>query len=859
MKAFLSAAVLLAISTVSFAQNRIVRSINDGWSFEKEGKTETVDIPHCWNAHDTWDDEPGYYRGLCTYHRKIQINEPLEGKSVFVRFEGADQVCELVVNERYQGKHIGGYTAFVFDVTDAVHQGENDFLVRLDNSHNPDIPPLSADFTFYGGIYRDVELIVTAANHISLTHYATDGVYVRTAAVGKSSDIEVRTMLSIRDKGKYLLRQEVFDPDGKMVAENIRKITRTDECLQKIRIDNSRLWDVESPDVYRVQTTLCDSEGNVLDRVESPFGLRTFSFDVEKGFTLNGRPLKLIGTNRHQDYEDMGNALSDEMHVRDVELLKDMGGNFLRIAHYPQDPVITQLCDRYGIVCSVEIPLNNSITESAAFRENSLEMAREMVYQNYNNPSVIIWAYMNEVLLRPKYMDNPDRLSAYYASVRDLAESIDREIKGIDSSRYTMIPCHAAPARYHSAGLTRVPDIVGWNYYSGWYGRDFAEFKESVDAIHEMLPDKPFILTEYGAGVDPRVHSRKPTRFDFSSEYGLIFHKHYLDIIFDTPYIAGSNVWNLNDFYSEQRVDAVPHVNNKGLVGLDRVPKDSYLLYQARLLKTPFLAIGGREWKKRGGNEGERQTIEVYSNSADVTLFHNGCKVGTVAVVKGCADFTVELKDGQNLIAAESSDGLKDVIHVNYAAIPSDMRKFKEMNVSLGGDIYLEDDVRGAVWIPEQEYRTGSWGYVGGDVFKKPTSNHSLLPYTDADIFGTSVNPIFQTQRVGIESFKADVPDGKYYVYLYFAEIAVKPDGEPLPYNLGSDPVNITESNRSFNVSINGDRVLTDYNLKAEHGPCRAAIRKFTVNVTDGKGLSIDFGKVEGEPVLNAVRIYRCF
>lgn len=846
----------------AFPQNRTTRTINDRWEFTREGVTTMVNLPHTWNADDTWDEEPGFYRGMCTYSRKLVINDDLDGRNVYIRFEGADQETELIVNGRSAGKHVGGYTAFIFDVTELVRKGSNDILVKVTNRHNPDIPPLSADFTFYGGIYRDVELVITPKNQISNTHYASTGVYITTPSVSEDrSTVDVCTHLNIADPAKYVLTQQIYDPDGKLVAENSSKLKIRQAggdlvFSQQLSVSGCRLWDLGKPELYRVVTSLKDAKGISIDSVENPLGFRTFSFDVEKGFSINGRNVKLMGTNRHQDYKEMGNALSDEMHVRDIRLLKEMGGNFLRIAHYPQDPIVTQMCDRNGIVCSVEIPIVNEITCSDAFRDNCVEMAKEMVYQDYNSPSVIIWAYMNEVLLRlPVGKKDKEALRKYFDSVTATGQSVNDAIKEADPYRPTMVPCHADCKRYKECGIGEVPDILGWNYYRGWYGKGVKSFPEEIKEIHTLFPDKPFILTEYGAGVDPRLHSRNPKRFDFSAEYGLYFHKSYIDVIKGTPYIAGSNVWNLNDFYAEPRVDAVPHVNNKGLVGLDRVPKDSYRLYQANLLKTPVVWIGGRNWTIREGNEGDEQTFEVYSNCSSVSFFHNGTLIGTSCPQKGVATFTTSLVNGDNFLKAVG-EGCEDAVHISYTAVPKDLSMFREMNVMLGSDRYFQDDVSGTAWMPEQEYREGSWGYIGGSAFL-PKSGSGTLPCSSLDILGTINDPVFQTQRVGIEAFKADVPAGKYYIYLYFAEIAVKKDGKPQPYNLGSEVAGEKEEERVFSVAVNGHEVLRDFNIREEYGARTAVIEKVTSDVKDGEGLTISFTPVKGLTVLNAIRIYK--
>lgn len=862
MKRNLIATMLVLLCATAGAQTRNVRTINDRWNFTQEGHTTVVNIPHTWNATDTWDEKPGFYRGECTYQRQVTVNEEMEGCNVYVRFEGADQETELFVNGRSVGRHVGGYTAFIFDVTDAIRKGDNDFVIKVDNKHNPAIPPLSADFTFYGGIYRDIELVVTPRNQISSTHYASSGVYITTPSVSREcSTVKVSTHLNIADPARYILSQEVFSPAGNLVASESSKLkikTAGSDLVfdQQFNVSQCELWDIDSPAVYRVVTTLRDSKGGVIDAVENPLGFRTFGFDVENGFTLNGRSVKLIGTNRHQDYNEMGNALTDEMHVRDLMLLKEMGGNFLRIAHYPQDPIITQMCDRHGIVCSVEIPIVNAVTCSEEFRHNCVEMAREMVCQDFNSPSVLIWAYMNEVLLRvPVNMKDPVALKEYYGWTESIAQSIDDAIKALDPGRPTMIPCHSDRKRYKQSGVGEVPDILGWNFYRGWYGKGVEAFPEEIAMIHTLFPDKPFILTEYGAGVDPRLHSRKPMRFDFSAEYGLYFHKSYIDVIMGTRFIAGSNVWNLNDFYAEPRVDAVPHVNNKGLVSLDRVPKDSYRLYQAHLLKTPVVYIGGRNWTIREGNEGDRQQVEVYTNAPEVSLLHNGSPVGTAKAINCVASFEICLQHGDNYLCARA-EGCEDAVHIKYTAVPKDLKDFTEMNVMLGSDRYFQDDITGTAWMPEQEYTPGSWGYVGGAAFLPKTSN-GTLPCSNLDILGTINDPVFQSQRMGIEAFKADLPDGRYYIYLYFAELAVTASGEPQPYNLGNDTVGQDEDDRVFCVDINGREVIRDLDLRREYGPRTAVIEKITADIRGGEGLTVGFTPVKGSTVLNAIRIYK--
>lgn len=866
---FAIAAICAAI-TPAFAGSRVTRSINEAWTFTQEGKTETVNVPHSWNTLDVKDEEPGFYRGVCTYEKTVTINEDPALQEVFAHFEGANTVAELYVNGKSVGRHIGGYTAFCWNITDYVHKGENKFLVKVDNRHNVEIAPLSADFAFYGGLYRDVNLVFTSPQHISLTHFASNGVYLTTPTVSEAeSTVHVRTMLSNDTapvKG-YILQQSIYDAEGILVASAQKKLKKlpsgeNQEILQDLKVKGTKLWDVESPYLYKVVTTLKDARGNELDSVENPLGFRTFSFDKDSGLTLNGRHVKLMGTNRHQDYIGLANALPDEMHVRDVRMLKEMGSNYLRISHYPQDPIVPSLCDAYGIITSIEIPAVNEITvDCPAFDENCLSQLRDMIYQNFNHPSVLIWAYMNEIIHhRPFPKTAPEEVQqAYHDAIGRLAWKLDDECKALDPSRYTMIVICGDPyERYFKARVHEKADIMGVNIYSGWYDGYFDYLLKSLDHMRRLFPDSPILLTEYGAGVDPRIHTLKPLQFDYSAEWGRMFHSAYIKNVESLPWLIGSAVWNFNDFFAENRVDAVPHVNNKGIVGVDRVKKNSYNLYKAHLTKEPFVALSDKDWTLRGGNEGQCNRVEVYSNATEVTLSLNGKVLGTKSIDANLAVWDdVVFKDGANYLSVKASNGAEDGLAIDYQAVPKDLGKFREINVNIGSYCCFEDRIAGAIWIPEQEYTPGSWGYVGGRKYNRWYWNKEFRPMSDRDILGTENDPIFQTQREEIQSFKADVPDGQYFIYLYFAELAFNPDGTPLKHIFEGDHTDTYEQERQFNVSINGNRVLTDFNMMKELGANRSCVKKFTVNVVGGKGLSVDFDAVKGMTALNAIRIFR--
>ena len=881
--------ILLFIVGWAQAQQRVVYTINDGWKFTKgspfeaqltgcdDSSWETVNIPHTWNDKDADDETPGFYRGPVWYRKQLFIDKSQEGRRAVIYFEGANQEVRFYLNGQFVGEHKGGYTRFCFDITPHLRYGqENLFAIYVNNVYNPNIPPLSADFTFFGGIYRDVYLQFMNPVHIATNDYASSGVYIRTPEVSNSAaSVEITTLLTNDMPQPTEIRVEniICDADGKEVKKTQAEVklaageTKTD-ISKKIKIDSPRLWDIDDPYRYMVYTRILDKrKGTLLDEVVNPLGLRWFKFDSEKGFFLNGKGRKLIGTARHQDYFQKGNALRDELHVQDVLLLKEMGGNYLRVSHYPQDPVIMEMCDKLGIVTSVEIPVVNAVTETEEFLHNSVEMAKEMVRQDFNRPSVMIWGYMNEIFLRRPYTEGK-QLEDYYRFTEKVARALEATIREEDPSRYTMMAYHNMPQYYEDAHLTEIPMIQGWNLYQGWYEPDINEFQRLLDRAHKAYKGKVLMITEYGPGVDPRVHSYQPERFDFSQEYGLVYHKHYLNEMMKRPFIAGSSLWNLNDFYSESRVDAVPHVNNKGVVGLNREKKDVYWFYKTALSRRPILVIGNREWKSRGGvvNTAQKeciQSVPVFSNAEEVELFVNNKSLGKKKIEDNYALFDVPFVGGENLLEAVAVTGdnkLRDMLRIQFQLVGSQLKDeavpFTEINVMLGSPRYFEDRAANVAWIPEQEYKPGSWGFVGGTSYRRKTGFGSMLG-SDIDILGTDMNPIFQTQRVGIKSFKADVPNGEYSVYLYWAELESDKEREALVYNLGADSEQTFAGNRSFGISMNGTTVLDDFNIARDYGYARAVIKKFVITVKDGKGVSVDFHKKEGEPILNAIRIYR--
>jgi len=737
---------------------RVRTTINDRWRYAPgaiEGAAATdfddsawqlINLPHTWNATDAFDKTTPYRRGIGWYRKSLVINPDLRGKRLFLYIEGANQVADVFVNGTHAGQHIGGYTAFVFEITDSVQfDRPNIVAVRVDNSHNPDIPPLNADFTFYGGIYRDVWLLATSQVHIAVTDYASPGVFIRTEPRGT---VHIAgTIANQSDQPAHVnVISSVIDAEGRLltsITSDVRVSVGASSSFDQTTspIAHPHLWSPASPYLYRVRTEVRDGN-ELVDVSENPLGFRSFSVDAQSGLTLNGQPLRLFGTNRHQDYAGLGNALSDDQHRRDVRLIKETGFNFLRLAHYPQAPAVLEEADRTGLVIWEEIPIVNRITTSAAFAENSERMLVEMIRQHFNHPSIFFWGYMNEVMLR-KADPLPER---YYEILSDLARRLDKRAHAEDPTRRTVMALSQGELT-DDKGLGDIPDILGMNLYFGWYYGKFEDLGEFVDRMHRQRPSRPLMISEYGAGTDERIHALNPGRFDFSSEYGQEFHLASFPQIESRPFLLGSAVWNQFDFGSPSRQDTKYGINTKGLFFYDRTPKDSSFYYQAALLTKPMLTIA-REWHEHAGDR--HQPIRVYTNQPQVELFVNGKSAGSQSVRNRIARWQVELSPGKNRIVARAG-ALEDATTITF-----EERTFFAVNA--GGEYDYIDHAH-VYWEADHPYQPGSWGYVGGEA-----------KLTHRAILGTDEDALYQASREGMERYQFDVPDGTYEVTLGFTE-----------------------------------------------------------------------------------------
>lgn len=848
------------------------QTINTDWSFALEGQAPfTIDVPHTWNKDDAFSDN-GAFRGTAVYSKNIYLNETHNNKCIYLQFDGVNAFADCFVNDQYVGSHKGGYTAFRFDITNVAVQGQNRIKVIVNNELNPNYPPLDGDFTMFGGIYRDVHLIVANPLHFDMDNMASSGVFVTTPNVSKSeATVHVKTNVSTSNTSKELvtIRAELFDANNKKVSgyRNSYKITESkDISFDMPEVTDPHLWSPNSPYLYRLRVDVIDASGDIQDSRNETIGLRWFSVDAKKGFFLNGEHLKLVGVNRHQDFSGYGNALPDGAHLKDMKRIKEMGSNFLRIAHYPQDHTILEECDRLGILACVEVPLNNKNNVfSDIYWENTMERQREMVRQSFNHPSVVIWAMLNECLLRYKGRKPYDPNEAYLKRTGEFADAINTLLKKEDPDRLTMIVNSEKPDIHLAANTCATPDIIGWNLYHNWYGLELfdASLNEFVDKAHAMFPGKAFMITEYGAGADPRITCTTPHRWDYSLEYQVLVQKYFMETILDREDVIGGTVWNYADFASTVRQDTDPNINSKGLMTNDRKAKPAYYYYETLLNDEPTVRIASRNQTHRSAVEDElgsnivTRTIEVFSNKGEVTLFHNGHNIGTASVDRhNAATFTVPFVDGRNELYAQSTHA-DDRVVIDYDIVSCNAQELPTMlNISMGDHRYYQSrNTVGDIYLPEQPYTKGSWGYIGGDAVIK---NGLPSVGTAMNIYRTEDDPIFQSHREGIEAFRFDVADGSYEITMLWMEPNTAERSAPLVYELQEGKAieqDIDDAARSFDVVINGQTLLKAFDIGQIYKPRTAVIKKFEVDVRNNEGINIDFNAIQGKTIISGISL----
>lgn len=843
--------LFLFFSTKNHAQ-RIIKTVNSGWEFKLDNSenSEIVNIPHTWNAQDAFEDNITYYRGKGTYKKEIFIPESWMGKSIFLKFEGSNQETKVYINDSLAGEHIGGYTSFVIDLSDDLKFGQpNSIKIEVDNSHNPDIPPLEADFNFYGGIYRDLQLIVTGKTHFNLEGEAAGNLLIKTPEVNVSL-AKVLFEGEIKGSNKSLeIQIEISDPSGETILVN-KKTIKSEKFSFDFNIKNPSLWSPDAPNLYHLRAKLLNAEsGEILDSYYSDFGCRWFKADPEKGFFLNGKPIKLIGANRHQDFENMGNAVPNSIHRKDYKMIKDMGANFVRTAHYPQDPEVYRICDELGLLVWTEVPIINDVTDSDAYHQNAINMQREQILQLYNHPSIVFWGYMNEIFIRLVFtgdMSEEAKKAKITTSVA-LAKKLEAETKKLDLTRLSVMALHENEL-YNTSGIADIPDVIGWNLYFGWYTDGLENLGKFLDRQHKEYPDRPLLISEYGPGSDSRIQTNDPKPWDFSEAYQLKSHVSYLNQVIERDYMLGMAAWNFADFGSSGRQDSRPFINQKGLVNFNREPKDIYY-YKARLSKEPFVYIAGKNFKTRYIGRDSLVKIKVFSNSDRVQLEIDETKKKESPVKDNIAEFSLNLVEGEHSIKAITENAKHQrIITVYYRENLIDNIANTPLLINVGSHSDFVDKETGEIWISDQEF-SGDFGYVGGETFQQ---SKNKFQGTASNIKLTDNEPLFQTMKQGLDSYTFNVPQGRYSVSLLMTEPNRSASTKNI-YNLGSDKTKNSEERRVFDILINGTVVEKELNLAADYGILNAVELNYIVDTE--KDIKVEFKSQSGKAILSGIRL----
>lgn len=658
MKNTIISLVLLLLSTSLFASRKEIL-LNNDWNFRfshqvQRNSGHRVNLPHTWNSGDALSGKQDYYRGMGNYDKKLFVKPEWEGKRLFLRFEGVNTIATVFVNSVCLGEHRGGYGAFVFEITDHVKYGaDNEILVKVNNALQLDIMPLVGDFNFYGGIYRDVNLIITDPVNISLTDYVSPGVYLTQNKVTKNlADISAKVLVSNGSSVSKPVQVNVKVWDGdKIVQQQESTVTVEPNSVKAtvlgIQINNPHLWNGrKDPFMYRTEVTLSE-DGKEIDKIVQPLGLRFYHVDAEKGFFLNGEHLKLHGVCRHQDRAERGNALYKEHHEEDAAIMVEMGTNAVRLAHYPQATYFYDLMDKYGIVTWAEIPfigpggyLDRGYNDLPAFRANGKEQLKELIRQHYNHPSICFWGLFNEL---KTIGDNPIE---YIKELNDLAHEED-----------PMRPTTAASFLHYDSDISKITDVIAWNQYFGWYGGSPSDMATWLDANHKAHPEYKIGISEYGAGASI-YHQQDTIKPGIASgwwhpeNFQTFYHMGNWEAIAERPFVWGSFIWNLFDFGAAHREEGDrPGINDKGLVTFDRkVKKDAFYYYKANWNKDEkFVYIANRRHRDRTNQVTD---IMVFSNLPQVELFVNGVSIGRQAPDKYATFIwnNVSLKDGENTI-----------------------------------------------------------------------------------------------------------------------------------------------------------------------------------------------------------------
>lgn len=624
-------------------------NFSEAWQFIQGTETTSVDLPHTWNALDGQDGGNDYWRGTARYEKNFPRPELEPGGRAVLEFLGAAMTADVYLNGQHMAHHEGGFSTFRVDITDVLEE-ENQLEVEVDNGANDRVYPQKADFTFYGGLYRGVSLITVPAVHFELRKDGTPGIKVtpvvdleqKTAAVMVETWQVGEGAVTIAAAGQV---KTVYPVDGHTEAE--------------FTIKDVHLWDgLDDPYLYTASAKM-DSG----DEVSTRFGCRKFEIDPQRGFILNGRPYPLRGVSRHQDWKEAGNALTIKEHQGDMAIIREMGANTLRLAHYQHAQEFYDLCDENGLVVWAEIPYITQHMESG--RQNTMDQMRELIIQNYNHPCIAVWGLSNEITASGSVTDD---MLENHRLLNDLCHRLD-PTRPTTMANVFMLETDSP--------ILEIPDVNSYNLYFGWYLGELEQNEEFFDTYHAKYPNRCIGFSEYGADSNPQFHAAAPERGDYTEEYQCLYHEHILKLMEARPWLWATYVWNLFDFAADGRDEGGKHgENQKGLVTFDRkVKKDAFYLYKAAWSKEPFVHLCGRRYINRAEAVTE---VKVYSNQSEVSLYVDGVLFGT-QTGRTIFHFQVPIRGKHTIVAAASS--CQDMITVHHVDTPDPAYQFQKEEV----------------------------------------------------------------------------------------------------------------------------------------------------------------------------------
>ena len=613
---------------------RRILNINNDWGFSKTlteipvsfDGLETVNVPHCWNAVDGQDGGADYHRGTCYYVKSILKSELPKADRYYLEINGANSQANVYLNGEHLRTHNGGYSTFRIDMTNYLCD-ENLLVIAVDNSANEYVYPQMADFTFYGGLYRDVNLILVNDSHFDLDFFGGKGITVTPELEGNTANVQIKSYVTNLKDGQTV-KYAVLDKDGLVVA------TAEGTEATAVISDVVRWHGRKNPYLYTLKATLVEGE-NVLDEISVRFGCRTFEIHPENGFILNGEEYPLRGVSRHQDRLGIGNALLKEHHKEDMDFICEVGATTIRLAHYQHDQYFYDLCDEKGMVVWAEIPYISRHMPDG--RDNTISQMKELIVQNYNHPSIVVWGLSNEITMGGA--NDPDLLENHYV-LNDLVHSMDK-------TRLTTMACISMVSMDEK--YVHIPDVVSYNHYFGWYGGETSMNGPWFDKFHAKYPNKPIGCSEYGCEA-LNWHTSNPTQGDYTEEYQAYYHEELIKQFFSRKYLWATHVWNMFDFGADARAEGGENgQNHKGLMTFDRkYKKDAFFAYKAWLSDQPFVHVCSKRYVDRVEDVVK---ITVYSNLPEVELFANGESVGKVKAEDHFFRFEVKNEGETNLKA----------------------------------------------------------------------------------------------------------------------------------------------------------------------------------------------------------------